>query len=106
MNKAVLFLFVILLLSCGRRNVLGPLVEFHEVGARATLGYAQDVKVVDSLAYLATGQGCLEIISVSDPENPFDRWLRFFLRFLLIKISPIKVTISAVTLRLFLQQKS
>ncbi len=57
--------------TCGRKNLIEPLINLEEVGRCSTLGYAQDVIVVDSFAYIATGQGCLEIIALSDPENPF-----------------------------------
>lgn len=65
------WLAILLTLGCGRRKVLEPLVDLQKIGSCSTLGYAQDVVLVDSLAYLATGQGGLEIIDVSDPENPF-----------------------------------
>jgi hypothetical protein len=67
-----ILLAILSVLSCGRQNVLEPLIEFEEIGSCATLGYAQDVVVVDSIAYLATGQACLELVNVADPEAPFE----------------------------------
>lgn len=62
---------ILLTLGCGRRKMLEPLVDLQKIGSCSTLGYAQDVVIADSLAYLATGQGCLEIVDISDPGSPF-----------------------------------
>lgn len=73
----VLLLSVIgLLWSCGKpttpENIIPPDVSggYKIVTKYPTSGYAQDVLKKDDLLYLAQGEGGLEIVNVSNPENP------------------------------------
>lgn len=43
---------------------------YYVVGVCATPGYAEAVAVAQSLAYVADGQGGLQIIDISDPQSP------------------------------------
>ncbi|MCU0412946.1 MAG: hypothetical protein MUE91_00885 [Ignavibacteriaceae bacterium] len=74
MYKAILFFNLVLLLSCGTPNdpesLIGDDGGYKIVSKFATSGYAQDIVVKDSLAYIAQGQSGLIILSVSNPKEP------------------------------------
>ena len=66
----------LVLLSCGKptnpESILPDDLSggYKIVKVFPTFGYAQDIVKIDSLLYIAQGQGGLMIISVADPENP------------------------------------
>jgi len=77
MNKfrliAIIFPFLILAVSCGSPNAPAQFDESggYKISARfATYGDANDILISDTLAYVAQGEGGLEIVSISHPENP------------------------------------
>ncbi|MEJ2104861.1 MAG: hypothetical protein P8X47_09830 [Ignavibacteriaceae bacterium] len=69
-----LLLILILLFGCGTPNdpesIIGGDGGYKIVGKYATSGYAQDVVVKDTIAYISQGQAGLITISVSDPNQP------------------------------------
>lgn len=71
-----LFLATVLafLMSCGTPNepesIIGGDGGYKIVSRFATSGYAQDVIIKDSLAYISQGQGGLMLINISDPVHP------------------------------------
>jgi len=70
-NFRYLSLVLMLLLFCGRPEVTEPGASFTIIGDCSLPGYANDVELVDNLAYVANGQGGLQIIDISDPESTF-----------------------------------
>ncbi len=68
-------IFIIFISGCGTPNdpesVLGGDGGYKIVSKCATSGFAQDIVLKDTLAYMAQGEGGLEIISVAEPSNPF-----------------------------------
>ncbi|UCG29704.1 MAG: hypothetical protein JSV53_09395 [candidate division WOR-3 bacterium] len=70
-NMKYLWLVFITLLFCGRPEVSEQLASFAVVGECPLPGYAKKVVLVDSLAYVANGQGGLQIVDISDPESTF-----------------------------------
>jgi len=70
----ILFLNLIYLISCGTPNdpesIIGGDGGYKIVSKYATSGYAQDIVLKDSLAYISQGQGGLIILSVSNPKEP------------------------------------
>jgi hypothetical protein len=64
----------LLLLGCGSPNEPEDLSVddggYKIVSKFATSGYAQDLIVVDTLLYIAQGEGGLTILSMSNPNNP------------------------------------
>ena len=68
--KYFLLVFVILSL-CGRPEVTQPGATFTIIGECPLPGYAKKVKVVNNLAYVANGQGGLQIIDISNPESTY-----------------------------------
>jgi len=73
---ALLLISLSLVLGCGKPNTpdepepIDVSGGYKIVSQIYTLGYAQDVLLVDTLIYVAQGEGGLMIISVNDPENP------------------------------------
>ena len=64
-----IFLWLICLIGCGRRE--NPVIPAKEIISNCvTPGYAKDIFVLDNHAYIADGQGGLQIINISDPGNP------------------------------------
>jgi len=67
-------LLIIFLTSCGTPNdpesIIGGDGGYKIVGKYATSGYAQDVVVKDTVAYISQGQAGLITISVSNPSQP------------------------------------
>ena len=79
MKKFRLIIFLvtglIFLNSCGKPTDPESMNSYESAGYKiisryTTIGYAQDVIVKDTLAYLAQGEGGLLIVNISDPENP------------------------------------
>jgi len=76
--KKIYYLFLIfcltILISCGTPNdpesIIGGDGGYKIVGKLATSGYAQDVVVIDTMAYLTQGEGGLTLISVSNHSSP------------------------------------
>jgi hypothetical protein len=70
----ILFLGMVLLASCGTPNdpesIIGGDGGYKIVGKYSTPGYAQDIVIKDSLAYISQGQGGLLILRVSNPKEP------------------------------------
>lgn len=70
----LLFCIALILFSCGTPNepesIIGGDGGYKIVSKYATSGYAEDIILKDSLAYIAQGQGGLIIINVSNPKAP------------------------------------
>jgi hypothetical protein len=71
MKKAVFMIgLFILTVNCGR-----PLPEdghlFEILSTCPLPGYAEDLDIVNDLAYIADDQGGLQIVDISNPDNPF-----------------------------------
>ncbi len=80
-NKSSILIFVLLLVfssifqfGCRTPNepesILGGDGGYKIVNKLVTSGYAQDVAVRNSLAYVAQGQGNLMIVDISNPKEP------------------------------------
>ena len=69
-----LLLIAILFISCGTPNdpesIIGGDGGYKIVSKYATPGYAQDVVVKDTIAYISQGQAGLITISISNPNQP------------------------------------
>lgn len=69
-----LFISVILIPGCGTPNdpesILGGDGGYKIISKTATSGFAQDVLVKDTLAYMAQGEGGLIIFSIANPSQP------------------------------------
>jgi len=72
--KVFLFFTLILLISCGTptdpESIIGGDGGYKIVSKYSVSGYAQDIVLKDSLAYISQGQGGLIILSVSNPKAP------------------------------------
>jgi len=72
--KVFLFFTLILLISCGTptdpESIIGGDGGYKIVSKYSVSGYAQDIVLKDSLAYISQGQGGLIILSVSNPNAP------------------------------------
>jgi hypothetical protein len=72
--EIIFSLAAILLVSCGTPNSPESIISgdggYKVVSKYATSGYAQDIVLRDSLAYISQGQGGLIILSVSNPKKP------------------------------------
>jgi len=70
--KYLKFLFLVLLVLsfCGRPEV-EPEVRFTIIGECPLPGYAKKVQLVGDLAYVANGQGGLQIVDISNPESTY-----------------------------------
>jgi len=66
-----LFLVLALLVFCGRPEVTEQLASYVIISECPLPGYAKRIALVDSIAYVADGQGGLQIVSISDPESTF-----------------------------------
>ncbi len=70
----ILFFGLVLLVSCGTPNdpesIIGGDGGYKIMSKYATSGFAQDIVMRDSLAYISQGQGGLIILSVSNPKEP------------------------------------
>ncbi len=66
------FLLVLtILLFCGRPEVTEQLASFTVIGECPLPGYAKRVMLADSLAYVANGQGGLQIVNISRPDSTY-----------------------------------
>jgi hypothetical protein len=67
-------LLIIFLTSCGTPNdpesIIGGDGGYKIVGKLVTMGYAQDVVVNDTLAFVAQGEGGLMIVDIANPYSP------------------------------------
>jgi hypothetical protein len=72
--SCTLILVSLLLLNCGTpvdpESIDGDDGGYKIVSKYATSGYAQDILLRDSLAYISQGQGGLIILTVSNPKEP------------------------------------
>ena len=70
----ILIIGLAFLISCGTPNdpesIIGGDGGYKIVSKFSTSGYAEDVVLRDSLAYISQGQGGLIIVSVSNPKGP------------------------------------
>jgi hypothetical protein len=66
-----LFLVIALCLFCGRPEVTEPGASFIIIGECPLPGYAKDLELVDNLAYVANGQGGLQIVDISNADSTF-----------------------------------
>jgi len=70
----MVILSLVILISCGTPNdpesIIGGDGGYKIVSKYATSGYAQDIVLRDSLAYISQGQGGLIILSVLNPKEP------------------------------------
>jgi hypothetical protein len=65
-------LIVLTLLSfCGRPEVTETGATFKIIGECPLPGYAKRIALVDNLAYVADGQGGLQIVDISNPESTY-----------------------------------
>jgi hypothetical protein len=56
---------------CGRPEVTDTGVTFTVIGECPLPGYAKKIELVDNLAYVADGQGGLQIVDISNPESTY-----------------------------------
>jgi len=72
--SCTLLLVSLLLLNCGTpidpESIDGGDGGYKIVSRFTTTGYAQDVVIDNTLAFVAQGEGGLMIINISDPKNP------------------------------------
>lgn len=68
-NPGYILLVLFFLLFCGRPEVTEPVANFVIIGECSLPGYAKDIALVDTLAYVANGQGGLQVVSVANPES-------------------------------------
>ncbi len=66
-----LFLVIALLLFCGRPEVSEPGASYTIIGECPLPGYTKELELVGNLAYVADGQGGLQIVDISRPESIF-----------------------------------
>ena len=72
MKKAVYIAVIfVLIIACGRPTPDEESHLFNIVGTCSLPGYAEDLDIISNLAYVADDQGGLQIVDISDPENPF-----------------------------------
>jgi len=73
-KNVIIVLSLSLLVSCGTPNepesIIGGDGGYKIVSNFATSGYAQDVVVNDTLAFVTQGEGGLVIINISNPKAP------------------------------------
>jgi len=73
-KNIIIVISIALLVRCGTPNdpesILGGDGGYKIVSKYATSGYAQDIVLRDSLAYISQGQGGLIIINVANVNNP------------------------------------
>lgn len=56
---------------CGRPEVTDPDTNFVIIGGCPLPGYAKRVELAGGLAYVANGQGGLQIVDISDPDSAY-----------------------------------
>jgi hypothetical protein len=71
--KYLKFLSIVLFLLsfCGRPEVVTPEARFTIIGECPLPGYAKKIELVGNLAYVADGQGGLQIVDISNPESTY-----------------------------------
>jgi hypothetical protein len=70
MQKAICFLFIILLVAtCQRPEVSDG--QFTIIGTCELPGYAQDLDIQGQYAYVANSQAGLQIVNITDPASPY-----------------------------------
>lgn len=71
MRKFVLFsIFLLLVVYCNRPEI-PEAIQFEIRSVCSLPGYAKEIDMVGNLAYIADGQGGLQIIDVSNPDSTF-----------------------------------
>ncbi len=68
MNRRYFFLVLLIVLFCGRPEVM-PEANYTIIAEQSLPGYAKKVVLFDTLAYVADGQGGLQIVDISVPES-------------------------------------
>jgi hypothetical protein len=68
-NPKYLFLVIALLLFCGRPEVTEPGASFTIIGECPLPGYAKDLELIADLAYVANGQGGLQIVDIGNFDS-------------------------------------
>ena len=66
-----IFLVFIILSFCGRPEVTEPEATFIMIGECPLPGYAKKIELVDNLAYVANGQGGLQIVDITNAESTY-----------------------------------
>lgn len=56
---------------CGRPETTAPEADFLVIGVCPLPGYAKKVELAAGLAYVADGQGGLQIVDISDPDSAY-----------------------------------
>lgn len=70
-NYNYLFLVLAVLVFCGRPEVTEQLASYVIISECPLPGYAKKIVLVDSIAYIADGQGGLQIVNIGDPDSTF-----------------------------------
>lgn len=70
-NSKYLFLIIAMLLFCGRPEVTEPGASFTIIGECPLPGYAKDLELIGDLAYVANGQGGLQIVDIGNSDSTF-----------------------------------
>ena len=74
--NVILFFSIIFLVSCGTPNepesIVGGDGGYKIVCKFSTAGYAQDVVVSDTLAFITQGEGGLTIINIANRRSPYE----------------------------------
>ena len=72
--QVTLFLSIVILMSCGTPNdpesIIGGDGGYKIVSKYATSGYAQDIVIKDTVAFICQGQAGLITVSISNPNQP------------------------------------
>lgn len=72
MKRTVYFIFLAALIISCHRPIPDENAHIFRILSTCSLpGYAEDLDIIDDLAYVADDQGGLQIIDISDSENPF-----------------------------------
>jgi hypothetical protein len=66
-----IFLVLTMLTFCGRPEVTEQLADYVIVSECPLPGYAKKIVLVDTIAYVADGQGGLQVVNISNPESTF-----------------------------------
>jgi len=76
LNYVILFFSLIVFFSCGTPNepesIVGGDGGYKIISKFLTSGYAQDVVVNDSLAFVTQGEGGLMIINIANRKSPYE----------------------------------
>lgn len=70
-RRKYIFLVFAIQIFCGRPEVTEQLADFTIISECPLPGYAKKIVLVDTLAYVADGQGGLQIVNISDPDSTF-----------------------------------